>query len=94
MALRPLRNSHHAIVAVSIDFPSNSRRDAPFHCIAHDCSRADFKGIRDYLRDVPWEEIFKLSGSFATCEFSEWAHVGTDVYIPHRKYQIKAHSSP
>ena len=46
------------------------------------------------LRDVPWEDIFKLSGSAAASEFCEWVQVGIDVYIPHRKYQVKPHSSP
>ena len=27
-------------------------------------------------------------------EFCEWVQVGIDVYIPHRKYQVKLHSSP
>ena len=26
--------------------------------------------------------------------FCEWVQVGIDVYIPHRKYQVKPHSSP
>ena len=49
--------------------------------------------IRDHLRDVPWEDIFKLSGSAAASEFCEWVQAGIDVYIPHRKYQVKPHSS-
>ena len=44
--------------------------------------------------DVPWEDIFKLSSSAAASEFCEWDQVGIDVYIPHRKYQVKPHSSP
>ena len=36
MAFPPLKNSNHVVVSVSIDFPSNSQRDAPFHCIAYD----------------------------------------------------------
>ena len=36
----------------------------------------------------------KLSASAAACEFSEWVQAGIDVYIPHRKYQVKPHSSP
>ena len=47
----------------------------------------------DHLRDVPWEDIFKLGASVAVSEFSEWVQVGIDVYIPHRKYQVKPHSS-
>ena len=46
------------------------------------------------MRDVPWENIFKLGASTAASEFCEWVQVGIDVYIPHRKYQIKPHSSP
>ena len=39
-------------------------------------------------------DIFKLSASAAASEFCEWVQVGVDVYIPHRKYQVKPHSSP
>ena len=31
MAFPPLGNSDHFVVSVSIDFPSNSQQDAPFH---------------------------------------------------------------
>ena len=41
MAFPPLGNSDHVVVSVSIDFPSNSQQDAPFHRIAYDHSRAD-----------------------------------------------------
>ena len=68
MAFSPLGNSDHVVVSVSIDFPSYSQQDALFH---------------DHLRDVPWEDIFKLSASAAASEFCEWVQVGTDVYISH-----------
>ena len=38
--------------------------------------------------------IFKIGASAAASEFCEWVQVGIDVYIPHRKYQVKLHSSP
>ena len=79
---------------VSIDFPSYSQRDAPFHHIAYDYSCADWKGLCDHLRDVQWEDIFKLSASAAASEFCEWVQVGIDVYIPHRKSQVKPRASP
>ena len=94
MAFPPLGNSDHVVVSVSIDFPTNSQQDAPFHRIAYDYSRADWDGLRDHLRDVPWEDIFKLCASAAASEFCEWVQVGIDVYIPHRKYQVRPHSSP
>ena len=51
-------------------------------------------GLRDNLRDVPWEGIFKLGASAAAIELFEWVQVEIDVYIPLRKYQVKYHSSP
>ena len=89
MAFPPLGNSDH-VVSVSIDFPTNSQQDAPFHRIAYDYSRADWDGLCDHLRDVPWEDIFKL-GATAASEFCQWVQVGIDVYIYHRKYQVKPH---
>ena len=50
MAFPALGNSDYVVVSVSIDFPSNSRRDAPFHCIAYDYSRTDWDGLCDHLR--------------------------------------------
>ena len=94
MAFPPLGNSDHVVVSVSIDFPTNSQQDAPFHRIAYDYSRADWDGLCDHLRDVPWEDIFKLSASAAASEFCEWVQVEIDVYIAHRKYQVKPHPSP
>ena len=94
MAFPPLRNSDHLLVSISIDFPTNSQQDAPFHRIAYDYSRADWDGLSDHLRDVPWEDIFKLGASAAASEFCEWVQVEIDVYMPHRKYQVKPHLSP
>ena len=94
MSFPPLGNSDYVVVSVSINFPSNSQQDVPFHRIAYDYSRADWDGLRDHLRDVPWEDIFKLGASAAASEFCEWVQVGIDVYIPHRRYQVKPHSSP
>ena len=50
MAFPPLGNSDHVVVSVSIDFSTNSQRDAPFHRIAYDYSCADWDGLRDHLR--------------------------------------------
>ena len=94
MAFPPLGNSDHVVVSVSIDFPINSKQNTPFHRVAYDYSCADWDGLCDHLRGVPWEDIFKLSASAAASEFSEWVQVGIDVYTPHRKYQVKPHSSP
>ena len=83
MALPPLGDSDHVAASVSIDFPSNSQQDAPYHCIAYDYSHADSDGLRDHLRDIPWEDFFKFGVSAAASEFYEWVQDGIDVYIPH-----------
>ena len=64
----PLGNSDHVVVSVSIDFPTNSQWDAPFDCIAYDYSLANWDSLRDHLRAVPWEDIFKPGASAAASE--------------------------
>ena len=89
MAFLPVGNSDYVVVSVSIEFPSYSQRDAPFHRIAYDC----WDGLRNHLRCVPWENIFKPSASAATSKVCDCVQVGIDIYIPNRKYQVKSHSS-
>ena len=65
----------------------------PFHCMSYDYFCADWDGLCNNLRDIPQEDVFKLSFSAAASEFHEWIQVGVYVYIPHSKYQVKLHSS-
>ena len=79
IAFPPLENSDHVVVSVSIDFLSNSQRDTQFHCMPYDYSLADWDDLRDHLRYVPWENIFKLGASAAAAsEFCEWLEL---IYI-------------
>ena len=94
MVSSDLGNSNYAVVSFSIDFPSNPKEHAPFHRIVLIGPRADWDGLHDHSRDVPWDDIFKFSASAAASEFCEWVQVGTDVYIPHSKYQVNRHLSP
>ena len=41
VAFPPLRYFYH-VVSAFIDFPSNSKRHAPVHCIVYDYSRGDW----------------------------------------------------
>ena len=79
MAFPPLGNSDHFVVSASIVFPSNSQQDALFHPIAYDYSCADSDSLCDHLRDVPWEDIFKVVTSSAASEFCESVQVRIDV---------------
>ena len=87
-AFPPLGNSDHVVVSVSIDFPSNSKQDTLFHCIAYDYSCANWDGLCDNLGHI---QIFGASP--AANEFREWVQVQIDVYMPHPKYHVKPHSS-
>ena len=94
IVFHPLGNSDHVVILVSIDFPINWKQDAPFHRLTYDYSCADWNELRNHLRDVPWKVMFKLCTSAAAKEFCEWFQVVIDVYISHRKYQVKPRSSP
>lgn len=71
MAFPPSRNSDHAVL-ISIEFASNSKRDALFISYLNDYSCVDWDSPSDHLRDVPLEDIFKLYASAAAS--------GIDVY--------------
>ena len=87
MAFPSLGNFDH-VVSVSIDFPINSKQDASFHHIAYGYSSADCDGLCDHLRDVSWEDIFKLSVCTAASELCDWVPVEIELYIPHCKYKV------
>ena len=74
------------------NFPT--KWDVSFYHIAYDYSCADWDGLCDHLRDVPWEDTFELSASAAASEYCEWVQVEIDVCILHCKYQVKSYSSP
>ena len=71
MVFFPLENSDHVVASVSIEFPSYLKQDVLFHCIAYGYSGVDWNSLCDHLRDVPWEDIFKLSDSLVASEFCE-----------------------
>ena len=50
-----------------------TRVDCDYSCV-------DGDGLLDHLRDVLWEDNFKLSASAAS-EFCEWVQLGIDVYF-------------
>ena len=80
VVFHPLENSYHVVVSFSIDFPSTSKVNVPFHRTAFDYSLVDW----DLLRDDPWD-IFNLgaSAAAAAAEFCKWVQAGIDVDIPH-----------
>ena len=91
MNFPPLANSDHTVVSVSVNFP-NSKRDAPFHRIVYDYSRADWDGLRDHLRDASWEDIFNSLLLLLRMNFESRFRLEL-MHISGRNYQVKPHSS-
>ena len=90
----PLGKSDHMVVGVDVNFVVKSANEHPYHRTVYSYCKADWDGLRDHLRDVPWLDIFKHNATFAAKEISEWIEIGIDCYIPHHKFQLKPHSSP
>ena len=76
-----LGNFDYGVVSISISFLSNSKWNVPFHCVAYDYSCVDWDDLCNHLRNVPLEDIFKLSASAGASEFCEWVQVGINVYV-------------
>ena len=59
-AFFPFDHSDHVVVSISTDLLSKWKQDALFYGIVYDYSCGDCIGVCYDLRDVPWEDIFKL----------------------------------
>ena len=90
----PFGSSDHAVVDVEIDFSVKSSVDRPFHRKTFNYKKADWDGFRDFLRDVPWSDIFSGSPNSAAKELTDWLLIGIDTFVPHRKFETKPHSPP
>ena len=81
MAQHLLGKSENVLVSNSIGFPSNSKWDSPFHCIAYDYSCTDWGSLCNHLAEVSFQDIFKLSASAAASQFCVQIEVRIDIYI-------------
>ena len=57
MGFSQLGNSEHIVVSMSIDFPSSSKGNAPFHCIAYDCSCANWYTFAAASEIFTWVQV-------------------------------------
>ena len=90
----PLGKSDHAVVDVEINLNISAANDSPYHRTLYSFHRGDWDSFRDFLRDMPWNDIFKLSADECAKEVVSWLQEGIDVFVPHRTYQVKPHSNP
>ena len=72
---------HWEILMLLSQFPLTFHRihnEMPHFIMDYDYSCADWDRLSGHLRDVPWEDIFKLGTSAAASEFCEWVQFGID----------------
>ena len=89
----PQRIFDRVVVSVSIDSPSNSKRDTIFHHKVYNYSRANQYGLPNNMRVVPCEDVLKLGASFIGTEFCILVHVTIGLNILHHKHQDKINLS-
>ena len=91
----PFENFDHVVVSVSIDFPSYSQQDAPFHRISYDYSCADWNGLHIQwnnrtkflffmiIVDLHSQESYSLSKYIETLIYywsNMWLHVAVKLH--------------
>ena len=89
-----LGKSDHVVVNIQISLNTKAAQESPFHRTLYSYDRGDWDSFRDFLRDVPWPDVFKLDGEKCAEEVASWIKAGIDAFIPYRKFQQKPHSSP
>ena len=47
------------MISVDVKFVVKSTNEHPYHGPVYSYSKADWDGLRDQVRDVPWLDIFK-----------------------------------
>ena len=82
----PFGTSDHLVTSVEIDFMVKFTN-------VYNFNNAYFHDFRDYLRGVPWLDIFGHVNK-AGKEISDWIQIGIECSIPHQKYQVKPNSLP
>ena len=54
----PLGKCDDTVVSIDVKFVVKSINEHPRHRTVYSYSKADWDGLRDHLRDVPWLDIF------------------------------------
>ena len=54
-----LGKSDHVVVNIQINLCTKAAQESPYHRTVYSYDRGDWDSFRDFLRDVPWPEVFK-----------------------------------
>ena len=90
----PLGSSDHVLISIKVSLNSACVKDPPIHRTLFSYENCGWDAFRDFLRDVPWDNVFELAVDNCAYEVSSWIQAGIDAFVPSRKYQVKPHSSP
>ena len=56
----PLGTSDHVVITAEVSLNSPSSRKSPIHRTLYSFERGDWDSFRNFLQDVPWNDVFKL----------------------------------
>ena len=87
-----LGSSDHIVISIDVSLNSVCVKDPPIHRNLFSYENCDWDAFRDFLRDVPWENIFELDVDNCAYEISSWIQAGIDAFVQSRKFQVKPHS--
>ena len=90
----PLGTSDHVILQLRLKNSTLISKESPFHRTSYNYKDGDLDSFRDFLRDVPWNDVFLLPANECAVEIAEWIRLGIDEFIPHRRFQVKPHAAP
>ncbi|XP_047140024.2 probable RNA-directed DNA polymerase from transposon BS [Hydra vulgaris] len=90
----PLGTSDHGLISLKLLSNSSTSSESPYHRTTYNYLKADWDSFRDFLRDGPWVEIFRLPADKCASYITSWIQAGMESFIPSRRFQVKPHSSP
>ena len=90
----PLGNSDHVVISVLVSLNCKAAHEKSYHRTLLSYEQGDWDSFRDFLRDVPWSDVFAHPAEKCAKEVSSWLSSGIEAFIPSHKYRVKPHSSP
>jgi len=79
----PLGGSDHAMISLKL-LSCTSPSDTPYHRTSYYYLKADWDSFRDFIRDGPWADVFRLTADNCASYIISWIQAGMEEFIPSR----------
>ena len=71
-----------------------TRTASTYYRTSYNYLNGDWDSFHDFHRDAPLDNFFSLSADNCEAEITKWIQSGIESFVPHRRFQVKPHSSP